>query len=312
MVAGRHSVPDLRVRRPATVGRGSAGATRRRVGGRRAVRDHRGLQRRADQPDRQRGGRRLHPGQDPIDRERSRDGRRALPERSPLRHQATVSRHQLLRHVQPAARPPRRPAQAPDRDDHRERHRHRRRSIRVRRHRVRHRFRRDDGRPRLRRHHRTRRRDAEGEVGPRAHHLPRPHHGRVPELLHDHRPGQPVGAVEHDGVDRAARRLGRRLPRRHARARRHHDRAHRDGGSRLGAARERLRRHHPLPHRQLVVHGRQRARQAAGVPALRRRRRCVPGGVRRGRWATTTSGSASPAPTGHAATTAWCAGSSPT
>ena len=35
----------------------------------------------------------------------------------------------------------------------------------------------------------------------------------LPELLHDHRPGQPVGAVEHGGVDRAARRLGRRLPR---------------------------------------------------------------------------------------------------
>ena len=221
-------------------------------------------------------------GQDPIDRGRPRDGRGALPERSPLRHQAAVSRHQLLRHVQPAARPPRRPAQAPDRDDHRDRHRHRRRSIRVRRHRVRHRFRRDDGRPRLGRHHRARRRDAQGEVGPRPHHLPRSHHGRVPELLHDHRPGKPFGAVEHDGVDRAARRLGGRMPRRHARARRHGDRAHRDGGSRLGAARERLRRHHALPHRQLVVHGRQRAGQAAGVPAVRRRCRRVPGGVRRG------------------------------
>ena len=37
------------------------------------------------------------------------------------------------------------------------------------------------------------------------------------------------------------------------------------------------------PDGQLVVHGRQRARQAAGVPALHRRRRRVPGGLRRGR-----------------------------
>jgi cation diffusion facilitator CzcD-associated flavoprotein CzcO len=44
----------------------------------------------------------------------------------------------------------------------------------------------------------------------RAAHLPRPHHRRVPQPLHDHRPGQPVGAVEHDRVDRAARRLDHR------------------------------------------------------------------------------------------------------
>ena len=67
------------------------------------------------------------------------------------------------------------------------------------------------------RHHRARRRDAEGQVGPRPDDLPRPDDGRLPEPVHDHRPGQPVGAVEHDGVDRAARRLGRRLPRRPAR-----------------------------------------------------------------------------------------------
>ena len=235
-----------------------------------------------------------------------------MPDRSPLRHEAAVPRHQLLRHVQPAPRPPRRPAQAPDHDDHRDRHRHRRRDIRVRRHRVRHRVRRDDRRARLGRHHRARRRDAEGQVGPRPHHVPRSHHGRVPELLHDHRSGQPLGAVEHDGVDRAARRLGRRLPRRHAQARRHDDRAHRDGRSRLGAARERLRRHHALPHRQLVVHGCQRARQAAGLPAVRRRGRRLPGRVRRGPGQRLLRLPRSPVPTAHAATTAWCAGSSPT
>ena len=34
---------------------------------------------------------------------------------------------------------------------------------------------------------------------------------RIPEPVHDHRSGQPVGAVQHDGVDRAARGVGRRL-----------------------------------------------------------------------------------------------------
>ena len=57
--------------------------------------------------------------------------------------------------------------------------------------------------------------------------------------------------------------------------------AHRRG--RVGPARQRLRRHHAVPGGQLVVHGRQRARQAARVPALRRRRRRVPGDVRGGR-----------------------------
>ena len=47
------------------------------------------------------------------------------------------------------------------------------------------------------------------------------------------------------------------------------------------------------PTGQLVVHGRQRARQAAGVPAVRRRRRRVPHRVRRGRRVATTSASRS-------------------
>ena len=43
---------------------------------------------------------------------------------------------------------------------------------------------------------------------------------RLPEPVHDHRPGQPVGAHQHDRVDRAARRLDRRLHRAPPRARR--------------------------------------------------------------------------------------------
>ena len=90
-----------------------------------------------------------------------------------------------------------------------------RRVVRVRRDRVRHRLRRDDRCDRRRRHHRPRRADAEGEVGRRAVTLPRADDVRgFPNLFMITGPGQPVGAVEHDRVDRAARRLDRRLPRR--------------------------------------------------------------------------------------------------
>ena len=53
----------------------------------------------------------------------------------------------------------------------------------------------------------------DGQVGVRPAHLPRADVGRVPQPVPDHRSGQPVGAVEHGRVDRAARRLGRRPPR---------------------------------------------------------------------------------------------------
>ncbi len=118
--------------------------------------------------------------------------------------------------------------------------------------------------------------DAEGEVGRRTGHLPRADDVGVPEPVHDHRAGQPVGAVEHDGVDRAARRLDRR-----------HDRSTcasttsttieptELGRDQVGTAQQRVRRPHADADRELVVHGRQRAGQAAGVPALPGRRRTV-------------------------------------
>ena len=124
-----------------------------------------------------------------------------------------------------------------------------RRVVRVRRHRLRHRLRRDDRRDRRGRHHRPGRRDAEGQVGARPEHVPRADDRRVPEPVHDHRSGQPVGAVEHGGLDRAARRLDRRLPGAPARPRVRDDRADPDRRGRLGAARQRLRRHHALSRR---------------------------------------------------------------
>ena len=106
--------------------------------------------------------------QDPLDRARSRDGGGALPEGPLLRHQAPVHRHQLLRDLQPAARPPGRPAQGPDPDDHRDGHRHGVAVVRVRRHRVRHGVRRDDRRDRRGRHHGAGRVDARATSGPTA------------------------------------------------------------------------------------------------------------------------------------------------
>ncbi len=82
---------------------------------------------------------------------------------------------------------------------------------RVRRDRVRDRLRRDDRRAGRGRHRGPRRRHAEGEVGTTAR---SPTSGSpsvgFPNLFMITGPGQPVGAVEHDGVDRAARRLDRR------------------------------------------------------------------------------------------------------
>ena len=49
-------------------------------------------------------------------------------------------------------------------------------------------------------------------MGGRAVDVPGAHDRRIPELLHDHRTRQPFRAVEHGRLDRAARRLGRRLP----------------------------------------------------------------------------------------------------
>ena len=71
-------------------------------------------------------------------------------------------------------------------------------------------------------------------VGGGAAHVSRPRHRRLSESLHHHGAGQPVGAQQHDRVDRAARGLDRRLHRLHAgpRARRHRGHARRAG--RLG------------------------------------------------------------------------------
>ena len=148
--------------------------------------------------------------------------RAAVPEGLPVRRQAHLRRHRLLRDVQPRQRDARRPQGAtPIERDHARRDLARRRpSTRARRDRVRHRLRRDDRRAAGDRHPRPRRPDAAGEVGRTAR---APTSGwpiaGFPNLFTDHRPGQPVGAQQHDRVDRAARGLDRRLHRAAARRR---------------------------------------------------------------------------------------------
>ena len=104
-----------------------------------------------------------------------------------------------------------------------------------------------------------------------------------PKPLRHHRSRQPVGAVEHDRLDRAARRLDQRLHGVHARSRpRHHGGGHRCRRQ-MGRPRQRGRLHHALSAGQFLVHGRQRPRQAADLHALYRRRRPLPADLQRRR-----------------------------
>ena len=137
----------------------------------------------------------------------------------------------------------------------------------------------------------SRRCDVEGEVGRRAAHLPRRRHRRVPQHVHDHRPWQPVSADQHDDLHRAARRLDRRCDDVHARARQAGHRPDPRVRGRVDGARQRGRQHDALPIGELVVHGLQRGRQAACVPAVHRRCRPLPrrSATRSPRRATTAS-----------------------
>jgi cation diffusion facilitator CzcD-associated flavoprotein CzcO len=68
-------------------------------------------------------------------------------------------------------------------------------------------------------------RDLEGALERGAEDLSRPDRRRLPQPVHDHRSGQPLGADQHASLDRAACRLHRRLPRSIARPRQNSDRA---------------------------------------------------------------------------------------
>ena len=114
----------------------------------------------------QRAGVRVRARQDPRRGQGPGHRRGAVPEGPPLRHQAAVPGHRLLRDLQPPQRAPGRPEAHADRGDHRERHRRRRRVVAVRRHRLRHRLRRDDRPAGGGGHRRARRPDVEATSGP--------------------------------------------------------------------------------------------------------------------------------------------------
>ena len=106
--------------------------------------------------------------------------------------------------------------------------------LRARRDRVRHRLRRHDRRVVPHRHPWARRLRAARRVGRGRAHTARRPDGRVPELLHHHRTGEPVGAGQHGRVRGAARRVDRRPAHLHARPRPHGGRADAGGAGRLG------------------------------------------------------------------------------
>jgi hypothetical protein len=92
--------------------------------------------------------------------------------------------------------------------------------------------------------------------------------GLSPTCSRSRVPGSPIGADQHGDVDRAAHRVDRRCHRLAARARADDDRGDARGRGGVGRARRGDRRHHALSASRQLVHGRQRAGQAAGVPAL--------------------------------------------
>ena len=118
------------------------------------------------------------------------------------------------------------------------------------------------------------------QVGGWAADVPRPGARRLPQPVHDHRPEQPVGAEQRDGLDRAACRARRDAAPSPARPRPDVDRADGRGRGRLGRAPSGARRGVALPARRFLVHGCERAGQAARAAALRRRRRPVPADLR--------------------------------
>jgi cyclohexanone monooxygenase len=105
----------------------------------------------------------------------------------------------------------------------------------------------------------------------------------LPQSLHHHGAGQPFGALQHDRLDRAARRLDRRLHGLDAPARPRPcggDEGCRRG---LGRPRQSSRAHDALSAGQFLVHGRQYSGQAADLHALYRRRRRLSPDLRRRR-----------------------------
>ena len=110
-----------------------------------------------------------------------------------------------------------------NRGDHAERHSRGWQGVSARHYRHRHRLRRDDWPAEEPRYQGARRQGAGAGVGGRSADLSRPGDRRLPQPVHDHRPAEPLGAVEHAGLDRAACRVDHRMHRPHAKKQAHND-----------------------------------------------------------------------------------------
>jgi len=234
------------------------------------------VQRLPGQQGEQRHGLRVRPRQDPRGRQGPGGRRVAGTQGPPVLHQAAAAGERLLRDLQPGQRDAPGCAEHADRGDHPARRPDRRARVRGRRDRLRHRLRRDDRRPVRHGHHRPGRAEAEGQVGRRPAHLPRPHHPRLPEPVRHHRAAKPVRAVQHAGGDRAERGVDRRRHPVPARAGSRRGRTRAGGRRQVGRAPRRGRRGDPAARHGLLVGRGQYPRQAADAVPVRRRRRHVP------------------------------------
>ena len=229
------------------------------------------LQRRPQRPGGERDGRRVHAREDPRDRARPCRGGAPLPV-APHRHEADVRRHRLLRDLQPRQRRPGRRPTPPITGDHAARAPDGRRRVRARRDRLRDRLRRDDGR----------RSSTSTSAAARRWRCARS--GRPARAPTSASPS-PASRTSSSSPAPAARPCSATWSSRSSSTSTGSPTASRTcasagstrieatprGGGRLGGPRERVADAHALPARQLVVRGRERARQAAGLHALRRR-----------------------------------------
>ncbi len=121
-----------------------------------------------------------------------------------------------------------------------------------------------------------------GGLGRGGQNLSGPDGGGLSQSLHHHRSGQPVGALQHGGLHRAACGLDHRLHRLSWRPAARRDRGDRRGAGRLGGPCQRSGRPDPLSPGQLLVPRGQRPGKTQGVHALCRRRRPLPRALRGG------------------------------
>ena len=239
-----------------------------------------------DRPGSQRRGPQVLRGEGPRGHRRSGGRRPADSQRPPDRHQANLHRQQLLSDLQPAERVAGQRARHPDRIDRRHRDQHHRGALRPRHDRAGNGFRRDDRGAGQDRHRRAWRRDAARRLGARTPHLSGIGRRRVSQSVPDLGPGSARRAGEHGAARRGSGELDRRGHRLPRQPRLRRNRSHRGQRGRLGRRMRPACRGDAVHQGELLVHGRERARESQGASC------CSSGGSR----PTTTSAPRSPTP----------------